>query len=72
MAPDFHQFRGKDAGRTVIGGKGFIQLGHHTANADPVFHEVDFHPGIGKVQRRLNTGDTRTDNHYCTDFFVIF
>jgi hypothetical protein len=36
-----HQFRGEDTHGTVIGGKGLVQLGHHSADGRGGFHEVD-------------------------------
>ncbi len=72
MTPDFDQFRGEDAGRTVVRGKGLVQLGHDAADADPLLHEEDLHPGIGKIERGLDARNTRPYNHDRTDFIVFF
>ena len=72
MAADFDQFGRQYTGRTVIRREGLVQLSHDTADADSVFDEIDFHSGIGQIERRLNAGDSRTNYHYSTNFFVIF
>ena len=50
MPSDLDQLRRKNAGRTVIRGKGLVELGHNAADADLSLHEKYLHPGIGKVK----------------------
>ncbi len=64
MTSRLHKFRGDDAHGAVIGGKGFIQLGHDTANGGIFFHKIYKITRIGKIQGGLNPCNTSADNHY--------
>jgi len=68
---DLDELGGEDAGRTVVGGKRLVELGHDPADADPVLDHVDLHPGIRKVQGGLDTGDAGPHHHDGTDFSIL-
>jgi hypothetical protein len=61
---DLDQFRRYDSHRTVVGGKGFIQLRHHAADGTGFFDQVDIVSRIGQIQGRLHSGNTAADHHY--------
>jgi len=71
MPADLDEFRGENAGRTVVGGERLVELGHDPANADPVFYHVDLHPGIGEVQGGLDPGDPGSHHHHGADFSIL-
>jgi len=71
MPAHLHQFRGEDAGGTVVGGEGLVELGHDAADADVLFHQIHLQAGIGQIEGSLNPGDAGTDNHNRTDFFIV-
>jgi hypothetical protein len=60
---DLDQFGRDNSHRAVVGGKGFIQLGHGPANSRRFFHYINIEPRIGKIQGRLHAGNTAADNH---------
>ena len=72
MPSDLDQLRGEDAGRTVVRGKGLVQLGHDAADADPLLDEEDLHPGVGKIERGLDARNPRPHHHDCPDFIALF
>jgi hypothetical protein len=41
---DLDQYGGNDSHRTVIGGEGFVQLGHYPANGRGFLEEIDIIP----------------------------
>jgi hypothetical protein len=67
---DLDQFGRDNSHRTVIGRKGLVQLGHHTAYGTGSFHEVYEKSGAGQIQRSLHPGDAAADNQNRTCFFL--
>jgi hypothetical protein len=63
MPADLDQFGRDDSHGTVIGGKGFIQLRHQTANGGRLLQQIDIVSGIGQIQGRLHSGNAAADNH---------
>ncbi len=53
-----------ERGRTVVGGKRLVQLGHLAADAGQFLHQVDFDSHIGQVQGCLDSGNAAADNQY--------
>ena len=72
MPSDLDELRGEDAGRTVVRGKGLVELGHDAADADPLLHEKHLHPGIGKIERGLDARNPRPHHHDRPDFIALF
>ncbi len=72
VAAYLDEFRREDAGRTIVRGKGLVQLGHDAADADPPLHEEDLHPGIGKIERGLDACNPRPHHHDRPDFIALF
>jgi hypothetical protein len=60
---DLDQFWGNDSHRTVIGGKGLVQLGHGPADGRAFFYKVNIISGICQVQCRLHPCDAAAHNH---------
>ena len=52
-----HQPGGDRAHRTVVGGKGLVELGHAPADTARPLDQVDLEPGLGQIQRGLHPGD---------------
>jgi len=63
MPADLEQFGRKDSYGTAIGGKGFVQLGHHPADGGGSLLEADQIAGIGQIQRGLHPRIASTDHH---------
>ena len=57
-----HHFWGQNTGGAVQGGEGLVQLGHAPADGRLLFHNVHLEPGVGNVQRGLDTGDAAADD----------
>jgi hypothetical protein len=69
MPADLDQFRRYVSHCTIVGGKGFIQLRHHTPDGAGFFDEVDQVPRISQIQGCLHSGNTAADHHYCAYIF---
>jgi hypothetical protein len=69
MPADLDQFRGDNSHRAIVGGKGFVQLGHHPADSGRFFNQIYVIAGISHVQGGLHSGDTTPDDHGGTDYF---
>ena len=63
MPADLDQFGRKDSYGTVIGGIGFVQLGHYSADGGGSLLEADGIAGIGQIQRGLHPSNASTDHH---------
>ena len=61
---DLDQFGREYSDGAVIGGKGFVKLGHMAANGRRLFDQVNLKTRSGKIKRRLNAADPSTDNHH--------
>jgi len=66
MPADLDQLRGKYSHRAVIGGKGLVELSHVSAYCGQLLDKVNLETGGSKVQRRLDTADSSTNNHHIT------
>jgi len=55
---------GKNTGRAVQRGKGFIKLRHVAADGGIFFHQINFLAGVGQFQGSLDTRNTAADNHH--------
>ena len=73
MGRALQKFGRQDAHGTIIGGKGLVQLAHLPANGSGFIHQVNFEPGIGRVQSRLYAADPCAHNHHSANgFFCDF
>ena len=54
---------GADAGGTIQGGEGLVELEHMAANGGIPFHQVGLKARIANVQGRLHTGNTAAHHH---------
>jgi hypothetical protein len=63
MPADLDQFGREYSHGAVIGGKGFVKLGHMAANGRRFLDKVNLKTGRGKIKRGLNTADPSADNH---------
>ncbi len=59
---DLHEFRREDAHGAIVGGEGLVELGHAAADARPAFDQKDLGPGLGQVERGLDTRDPAADD----------
>ena len=57
-----HHLGAENAGGTVNGGEGLVELGHLAADGGLALHEQDLDAGISAVKGRLNAGDAAADN----------
>jgi hypothetical protein len=64
MPADLDQFGREYSHGAVVGGKGFIKLGHMAPDARRLFDQAYLKTGRGKIKRGLNTADPSTNNHY--------
>jgi hypothetical protein len=64
MPADLDQFGREDSHGAVIGGEGFVQLGHNTPDGRRPFHKVYIIAGIGQIQCGLHPGNPSTDHHH--------
>ena len=64
MPADLDQFGGNNSHRAVIGGEGFIELGHMSTNSGLLFDQVNFESGGSEIEGGLNTTDTPADHHH--------
>ena len=64
MPADLDQFRRKYSHGAVIGGKGFVKLGHMASNARRFLNHINLETRSGKIKRGLDTADPSTDNHH--------
>jgi hypothetical protein len=68
---DLDQFWRDNSHGAVIGGEGFIQLGHNAANGGGSLNEIHVKAGVGKIQRALHPGDPSADHkHRSNDSFI--
>jgi hypothetical protein len=63
MPADLDQFRCEYSHRTVIGGKGLVELSHVAPDGGRLLNQVDLKTGSGEVKRGLNATDPSTNNH---------
>ncbi len=70
MPADLDQFGRDNSHGTVIGRKGLVQLGHDAAYGRRPFDKVDIKAGLGQIQGGLHAGDSTTNHHYGTCFFI--
>jgi hypothetical protein len=49
MPTDIQQLRRENSYSAVIGGKGFVQLGHFAADTGVLFHQVDSDTHVAKI-----------------------
>jgi hypothetical protein len=70
MPADLDQFGREYSHGAVIGGKGFVKLGHMAANGGCFLDQIDLKTGSGKIKRGLNTADPSTNNHYVSTMVV--
>ena len=63
MPADLDQFGREYSHGTVIGGKGFVKLGHMSADGGRFLDKINLKPGDGEIKRGLNTADSSADNH---------
>ncbi len=67
MPADLDQFGREYSDGAVIGGKGFIELGHMATNSRRFVDQVNLKPRGGKVERGLNTTDPSANHHHITE-----
>jgi hypothetical protein len=67
---DLDQFRRDYSHGTIIGRKGFVQLGHDAADGRGFFNEMNIKSRISQIQSRLHPGNSTTHNQNRSD--VIF
>jgi hypothetical protein len=72
MPADLDQFGRDNSHRTIIGGKGFIQFTHHTADGRGLLDQVNQISGFGQVQGRLHAGNPGTHNHHGSINLTLF
>ena len=72
MIGQFRQFGTQHARRAIIGGKGFVQLGHDTAHIGLFFYQMHSKTGIGNIQSGLDTGNATADNGDRSDLFFMW
>jgi hypothetical protein len=63
MPTGIQQLRRENSDGAVVGGKGFVQLGHLAANTRQFFHQVDLDTHFGQIQGGLNAGDPTAEYH---------
>jgi hypothetical protein len=63
MPTGIQQLRRENSDGAVVGGKGFVQLGHLAADTGQLFHQMDLDAHLSQVQGGLNTGDPTADYH---------
>ena len=64
MSTDIQHLRGEYSDGAVIGREGLVQLGHFSANAGQLLHQIDPNTHIGKVQRCLHPCNSSSDDKY--------
>jgi hypothetical protein len=69
MPADLDQFWRNDSHGTVVGGKGFVQLGHSATNGWALFQEVYVIARVGEIQGRLHARNTAPHHQYGTLYF---
>jgi hypothetical protein len=62
MSTDIQQLRRENSYSAIIGGKGFVQLGHFAPDAGVLFHQVDFDAHVAKIQSGLHPGYSTADD----------
>ena len=62
MLGRIHHFGGQDAGCTVQGGKGLVNLGHFPPNGRLFLHQIYLKSGLSNVQGRLDAGDASAND----------
>jgi hypothetical protein len=62
MIVDFIHLGRFNADGTIIGGKGLVQPGHHTADTGGIINEIDAGSIFGSVHGAINTGNAATDH----------
>jgi hypothetical protein len=63
MPTGIQQLRRENSDGAVVGGKGFVQLGHLAADTGKLFHQVDLDAHFGQIQGGLNAGDPTAEYH---------
>ena len=64
MPADLDQFGGNNSHGAVIGGKGLVQLAHHTTYGSGFFDHMHQEARIRQIQRSLHSSNPATNNHY--------
>jgi hypothetical protein len=68
MPADLDQFGRKNSHGTVVGGVGFVQLGHMPADRGGFFDQIDLEAGSGQVQGSLNAANAAADDQHVAKF----
>jgi hypothetical protein len=72
MPADLDQFGRDNSHRTIIGGKGFIQLTHDTADGRGLLDQMNQISGFGQVQGCLHAGNSGTHHHHGSIDLTLF
>jgi len=70
MPADLDQFGREYSNGALIGGKGFVKLGHLATNGGAFVNQVNFKTRVAKIKRGLNTANSPTENHYVSKIIV--
>jgi len=70
MPADLDQFGGNNSHGTVVGGKGLVQLAHHTTDSSGFFDHMYQEARIRQIQRSLHSGNPATNNHYRSLYII--
>ncbi len=61
---DLHHLGGPDAGGTIEGREGLVELQHVAADGGLLLDQVDLVAAVGDVERGLHAGDAATHHHH--------
>jgi hypothetical protein len=62
MIVDLKHLGGLDADRTIIGGKGLVQSGHHPTDTGGIVDQIDFGPIFGSIHGTIDSGNSATND----------
>ncbi len=72
MSTHFDHFGGQDAGRTVEGGKRFVQLSHMTADGWLPLNQHDLEALVGDIEGGLHPCDATSNNQRDRDHMRFY
>ena len=62
MAGSVGHLGGQDTRRTIVGGESLVEHAHGAADRRLVVQQIDVDVPVCKVETRLNSGDSSSDN----------
>ena len=70
MPAAFNEFWRLNAHGAVIGGKGFVELGHLAANGRGFVHQENLETRFGKIESGLDATDAASDNQHIDPLII--